>query len=362
MAIDKPSYELLAAYLSGNISNADKASVENWITESQENQMLFEEVQKVWNSSGVYLQYKDIDSNYLLHELKSRITEEQRPVGKVISMMRPYKLYWQVAAGICLLMVSYFIVRWPSRENIIIEAGDQVATVYLPDSTKVWLNVNSRIIYAKKFESRKVELQGEAFLSVRKDTSNFIVTTEHTSTTVLGTAFNIKDQEDSVVTLTVAEGTVKFSKRDSSRQEFVIVKARQKAVFKPQSKLHRTQNNNPSFAAWREQNNPAFKEEKNDHARFLTNNFTWRKNQINQSVIEGTLRNNASLAAYTNIVLEVTYTKPNGNEVTVDLTITDTVYPGKRLQYRKRLLDMLSDTKSIVVKVKSTEVTSKNSY
>jgi ferric-dicitrate binding protein FerR (iron transport regulator) len=361
MAVNQ-SYELLAAYLSGDISTADKASVENWITESQENQLLFEEVQKVWNSSGVYLQYNDLDSSQLLHELTTRITEEQRPAGKVLSMMKSYQLYWRVAAGICLLMVSYFIVRWASRDDINIESGDQVATVYLPDSTKIWLNVNSQITYSRKFESRKVELQGEAFLSVRKDTSKFVVTTEHTSTTVLGTAFNIKNQEDSLVTLTVAEGTVKFSKSDSSRQGFVIVKARQKAVFKPQSKLHRAYNNNPSFSAWREQNNPAFNEEKNNHARFLTNNYTWRKNQINQSVIEGTLRNNASLAAYTNIVLEVTYTKPNGNAVTVDLTITGTVYPGKRLQYRRRLLDMLSDTKSIVVKVKSTEVTSKNSY
>jgi transmembrane sensor len=362
MAIDKPSYELLAAYLSGNISNADRVSVENWITQSQENQMLFDEVQKVWSSSSVYLQYNDLDSNHLLHELRTRITEEQGPVGKIISMTKPYKVYWQVAAGICLLMVSYFVVRWSGRENIIIDAGNQVATVYLPDSTKVWLNVNSRIKYARKFESRKVELQGEAFLSVRKDTNNFIVVTEHTTTTVLGTAFNIKDEADSVVTLTVAEGTVKFSKSDSSTQGFVIVTAREKAVFKQKSKLHRAKNSNASFAVWREKNNPAFNEEKNDHARFLTNNFKWRKNQINQSVIEGTLKNNASLAAYTNIVLEVTYTKPNGNEVTVDLLITDTVYPGKRLQYRRRLLDMLSNTKSIVVKIKSTEVTTKNSY
>src|SRR5687767_7761206 len=112
------SYELLAAYLSGNISIVDKASVENWITESQENQLLFEEVQKVWNSSGVYLQYNDLDSSHLLHELTTRITEEQRPAGKVISMMKSYKLYWRVAAGICLLVVSYFIVRWASRDDI----------------------------------------------------------------------------------------------------------------------------------------------------------------------------------------------------------------------------------------------------
>jgi ferric-dicitrate binding protein FerR (iron transport regulator) len=364
MALDKPSYELLAGYLSGNISSADRASIETWISESQENKLIFEEVQKLWNSSGIHLHYNDLDSDLLLNELKLRISEEQKPIGKIISMIKPYVLHWQAAALLCLLMSSYFVVRWATtRENITIEAGDQVATVYLPDSTKVWLNVNSRITYPRKFESRKIELQGEAFLSVRKDTSDFTVTTRHTSTTVLGTAFNIKDEEeDSVVTLTVAEGTVKFSKSDSLTQAFVIVKPQQKSVFKSNSKLQKTQNDDPSFAAWRERNNPAFEEEKNNHARFLTNKYTWRKNQINQSVIEGTFTNSASLAAYTDVVLEVTYTKPNGNKVTVDLTITDTVYPGKRLQYRRRLLDILTDTKSITVKIKSVNVTSKNSY
>jgi transmembrane sensor len=363
MAIHKPSYELFAAYLSGDISNADKASVENWITESQENQAFFEEVQTVWNNAGIHLKYNDLDSDHLLNELKLRIAEEQKPGAKIISMLKSNKSYWQVAAAVvCLFVVSYLLVRRPAHENIVVEAGDQVATIYLPDSTKVWLNVNSRISYPKKFESRKVELQGEAFFSVRKDTSKFIVSTEHTSTTVLGTSFNLKDEADSVVTLTVAEGTVKFTKTDSMTQPFVVVKARQKSVFRHNSKLRREQNNDPSFAVWREQNNPVFKEERKNHAVFLTNNYTWRKNQINQSVIEGTLANSASLAAYTNIVLEVTYTKPNGSNVTVDLTISDTVYPGKRLQYRRRLLDMLSDTKSIVVKIKSVEVTSKNSY
>jgi transmembrane sensor len=363
MALDKPSYELFAGYLSGDISSADKASIENWIAESQENQLIFEEVQKVWDNSGIQLQYNDLDSDLLLSELKLRISEGQKPAGKIISMIKPYVLHWQAAAVLCLLMSSYFVVRWATtRENITIEAGDQVATVYLPDSTKVWLNVNSRITYPRKFESRKVELQGEAFLSVRKDTSDFTVTTKHTNTTVLGTAFNIKDREDSVVTLTVAEGTVKFSKSDSLRQAFVIVKPQQKSVFRSNSKLQKAQNDDASFAAWREKNNPAFEEEKNNHARFLTNKFTWRKNQINQSVIEGTFTNSASLAAYTDVVLEVTYTKPNGNKVTVDLTIADPVYPGKRLQYRRRLLDMLTDTKSITVKIKSVNVTSKNSY
>lgn len=83
----------------------------------------------------------------------------------------------------------------------------------------------------------------------------------------------------------------------------------------------------------------------------------WRKNQINQSVIKGSLKNSASLAAYDKIVLEVTYTKSDGNVI-----ISDTVYPRKRLSYRKRLLDILSDTQSVILKIKSVVVSTKKSF
>jgi hypothetical protein len=74
------------------------------------------------------------------------------------------------------------------------------------------------------------------------------------------------------------------------------------------------------------------------------------------------LKNNAGLAAYTKIVLEVTYTKAGGKRVTVEVVVNEAVFPGKRLAYQKRLLDILTDTKSITVKVKSATVTSENSY
>jgi len=355
MAIDKQSYGLIASYLSGNISAAEKISVEKWIGESVENQKFFEETEKIWQSSGVRLRHNDIDSKQLLHELQIRIKDEDRPLGKVLSAMRPYKLHWRVAAGICLLAVSYFILRRPADENIVIEAGDQVATIYLPDSTKVWLNIHSRITYPKKFTTRAVELEGEAFLSVRKDSTDFTVTTEHTLTKVTGTAFNIKEQGDSAVTLIVVEGTVRFSDRDSAQEGAIAVKAHEKAVFRPKSKLKSTQNNDPSFVFWRKQNNPVFDYEKNNPTLFLINVYSWRKNQINQSVIEGTLQSNASLASYKKVILEATYTKPNGNRVTVKLTIDDTVDPGKRLLYKRRLLDIFTDTRSVVVKIKSAE-------
>jgi ferric-dicitrate binding protein FerR (iron transport regulator) len=355
MAVDKQTYGLIASYLSGNISNAEKIAVEKWIDESSENKTFFEEVQKIWQSSGVRLQHRDVDTTRLIHELQHGIDESQRPLGKVLSIIRPYKLYWRVAAGICLLVVSYFIFRGPAEKNIVVEAGDRVATVYLPDSTKVWLNIHSRITYPEKFLARAITLQGEAFLSVRKDSTNFTVTTEHTLTQVIGTAFNIKEQGDTAVTLTVVEGTVRFSDRDSALDKAITVKAQQQGIFKSHEKIKSRQNTDPSFAAWRKQNNPVFDHEKSNPTLFLNNTYSWRKNQINQSVIEGTFNNSATLAGFKKIKLEVTYTKPNGNHVTVELTVDDTVHPGQRLSYRKRLLDIFTDTRSVVVKIKSAE-------
>lgn len=361
MEIDKNTYELLASYLSGNISSDEKIFVENWIAQSEQNKQLFEEVQKLWQSSGIRLQTDDIDSAQLLDDLRARIAESNSSMGRVIAMIRPFKTYWQVAAGISVLLISYFLLPKQTTENAIaeqqitIEAGDKVTTIYLPDSSKVWMNVKSRITYPKSFTARNVTLDGEAYFQVKKDTIDFTVTTDHTVTRVLGTSFNLKEEGDTIVTLTVSEGTVRFSKRDSAETGGLIINARQKAIFKQQSKLYKGENNNPSFTAWRKVNNPIFEAEKGSPEKFLINTFSTRKNQINQTVIEGTIKNNATLAAYKKITLDVNYTKPNGKRVAVVLTISETVYPGQRLPYRKRLLDILSESKAFTVKIKSAQ-------
>ena len=83
----------------------------------------------------------------------------------------------------------------------------------------------------------------------------------------------------------------------------------------------------------------------------------------NQSICDwGNLYNNASLATYSEIVLDVTYTKRNGTTANIDLRIDGIVYPGKELAYKKRLLDLFTDTKSVVVKIKSAHVKTINTF
>ncbi|QEC41168.1 FecR family protein [Pseudobacter ginsenosidimutans] len=88
----------------------------------------------------------------------------------------------------------------------------------LPDSTQVWLNAASTLEYPPEFggKKREVFLSGEAYFDVKHAAEKpFIIHTGKISTTVLGTAFNIKAYNDlSNVTVAVSRGKVKVEYLD----------------------------------------------------------------------------------------------------------------------------------------------------
>ena len=95
----------------------------------------------------------------------------------------------------------------------------------LPDSTQVWLNAASIIEYPKyaRKNKREVFLVGEAYFDVKHaDKIPFIIHTGKISTTVLGTAFNIKaypDRDNTIVS--VSRGTVRV---DYDNKEVAVLK------------------------------------------------------------------------------------------------------------------------------------------
>lgn len=93
--------------------------------------------------------------------------------------------------------------------------------ITLSDGSKVWLNAASSIKFPSAFDkqgSRKVSLTGEAYFEVAKDkTRSFIVTTDKQEVTVLGTHFNINSYtEEPVQKTTLLEGAVKVSAFNAS--------------------------------------------------------------------------------------------------------------------------------------------------
>ena len=90
------------------------------------------------------------------------------------------------------------------RIEVCVPQGEKL-TVALPDGSKVFLHVGSRLKFPVRFvgSQRLVELKGQAYFVVAKDAEKpFVVKTERMTTRVLGTEFNVTAEgtaEDNVV-------------------------------------------------------------------------------------------------------------------------------------------------------------------
>ena len=129
-------------------------------------------------------------------------------------------LYGAAAVFLALLIstVSYWLGGHQVRDrfaDIVVEAPLGAKTrLILPDSTLVWLNAGSRIVYSQGFgvSDRHVGLIGEGYFEVRKNEDlPFDVTTHEMSVTVLGTKFNFRNYtDDEEVVVNLLEGKVRL--------------------------------------------------------------------------------------------------------------------------------------------------------
>ena len=126
------------------------------------------------------------------------------------------KIVYGAAAVILLLIASTISYWWGERQlqnqfaDILVEAPLGAKTkLILPDSTLVWLNAGSKIVYSQGFgvKDRHLRLNGEAYFEVRKNEKlPFDVMTKELNVKVLGTKFNFRNyDEDEEVTVNLLE-------------------------------------------------------------------------------------------------------------------------------------------------------------
>lgn len=164
--------------------------------------------------------------------------ETQAPVNK---KPWPSKLVKSLAIAASAVIIAGFIwvMSKPTSNNKIAEVKTltkkfterkEQKYLLLPDGTQVWLNAASSLQFPDEFKSdkREVYLTGEAFFDVKHaDKIPFLIHTRNITTTVLGTAFNIKayaDQKEIMVSVT--RGKVKVSRDD----KLIAVLTKGKAV------------------------------------------------------------------------------------------------------------------------------------
>jgi transmembrane sensor len=160
------------------------------------------------------------------------------------------KTWWIAAAVLAFMIICSFLSLNVTTTRL--TAGSITQTL-LPDGTQVWLNKGSVLIYEQGIfgGKRDVTLDGEAYFEVFKDRTlpPFIIHTGNATTTVTGTAFNLRNfAEETFVELSVLSGTVLFGQATPD-----TIPANTQAVFDKKSGQLQTQPLRTSNAvAWKE--------------------------------------------------------------------------------------------------------------
>lgn len=184
---------------------------------------------------------KEVDREELREEDFVLLDRQIRAnIGSALTPRANQFIFLKIAAAISVLVIVALIAFYtgPSgqtprvRELAIITKANlkgQKSTIVLPDGSVVRLNANSKISFPEKFspDIRAVSLQGEAYFEVTHDRSKpFVVTTGEATTTVLGTSFNIKGQNEKNIVITLVTGKIKVS----TEKEALLLKPNQQAV------------------------------------------------------------------------------------------------------------------------------------
>lgn len=192
---------LLEKYLSGTCTETEIAILEDW-----------------------YLQ-RDI-------QLSSELTGEElyedlAHIANGLPLYTPLKkrsLWPRIAAAAAVLILFFSIyLLWPAKQSLLHPAltitkapGNLKKQIRLADGSQVWINSESSLAYPSSFNgsTREVYLSGEAYFDISHDPGKpFIIHTGELTTTVLGTAFDIKeDKKLHTVIITVTRGKVSVSK------------------------------------------------------------------------------------------------------------------------------------------------------
>ncbi|MCI4668261.1 MAG: FecR domain-containing protein [Bacteroidia bacterium] len=204
---------------------------EKWESDPQKNQ----------DPAAVNLRLQQIHS-----EIKAQIQEEKRS-----NMARRIFYMVSIAAALILLIIgTWFVFEFSnnSESNSHIAAlqkvnevqvgrGGRLQQVALPDGSKVWLNVDSKLRYPLAFNDtvRQVWLEGEAYFEVEEDSSRpFIVSSTNLNTRVLGTSFYVSAYPDLPEKVSLATGKVKV---DNGAGQEAILSPGEQLISDPQKEI-----------------------------------------------------------------------------------------------------------------------------
>lgn len=231
--------EVIIKCLDGSASESEKATLTGWLSQSEQNRADFMEIRDLWLTASA-CQENDASTDEAFRSLLQRIMERELGRRTLFSSTRSRII--AAAASIALILGvgyasyvagSHSVALQTSVMNKLITASGCKGQFLLPDSTVVWLNANTTLVYPETFAdaSRTVSLTGEAYFEVKKDASRpFIVDADGMKVRVLGTHFVVENYpQRSTAEAVLVEGSVEVSSPGSLQPR--ILAPGQRLVF-----------------------------------------------------------------------------------------------------------------------------------
>jgi len=251
---------LIALYVKGEIGGDDFKRLRQWCDASSENRRHARERIEAWLSANDDAATKtSFDKQRAYNDFLQRIAQHEKPVTRSSHRRK----MWLSLAAVMLLLLLPFAGYWKGATDVKRDFGDitieaplgSSICMSLPDSTRVWLNAGSKLIYSQGFglNSRDVELRGEGYFEVKKNSKlPFIVHTEELAAQVLGTKFSVKSyEEDENAAVDVLDGSVAVSNKLLQQIQITLQKGERVVLTKSTGEMKKMlQQNAEAVNAW----------------------------------------------------------------------------------------------------------------
>lgn len=231
--------ELFTSFFEGTITQDDREKIEQWKKESEENRQIFADSLRAWESMELLWRMKKYDPEKAIHQVNFKIGKQ----GKI----RMLDIFRKVAAILFLplIITTFYFAIEKSRQPESFVAWHTIETTagmrsefILPDSSKVFLNSNTRLSYPLAFNSkiREVKLTGQAYFEVTENKKvPFVVNTGRLNIEVTGTEFMATNYlNENLTEVALIEGGINLFYGDyfNAKKDIVQIKPGQMAFLK----------------------------------------------------------------------------------------------------------------------------------
>ena len=197
-----------------NEANAkDMLAINDWMSRDEKNRHKLMQLTEYWNIPVNIGNAETPEVSFVKFQQRMATYNAKKKMFRTWAM--------PMAVSFALLIVGTFMMylfmkNTPAVEHYTYVSPNGDYQLTLPDQTTVHLNKNSRITYSSEYgaKNRQVELQGEAYFDVVKNSEPFRLAIANTDAVieVLGTKFNVKAYEDEPdIVVTLEEGSIRFS-------------------------------------------------------------------------------------------------------------------------------------------------------